>query len=234
MAFDPETGLFAFADQYGFLVFRTNPNRARSKKWLLIDRRNTVSTGGRVCDLTFILSANTQTKRLFIGTTNGAMIWTGKDEPFFQLNLNNMHVARCIVSNNGTMLAASTPDLRVLMWPILASGLDLADQRVFRIPTGRNHCPLIPGAPLAFFGDDHLLTADPLGRIYLINTWGEEQDSLNLTAWYLSTISFTDNWLYVTSINHVNEVHINAYSNNNGNMRRYSQDINNHGSIHAT
>ncbi|KAG8714291.1 hypothetical protein FRC08_012127 [Ceratobasidium sp. 394] len=226
LAYDSVTGLFAFADRKGnLLVFRLHLERSHSKKWRLIDQRTTFTTGGQVSDMRFF--GNTRNKQLFIGLDNGAMIWTGVRQPFKQLDLDDFSVSNCTISEDGAMMAVATRDLRIIVWPLLASGPDLKDPRVFTIPADLAHSSFTPGAAISFVKGRYLLIAYPLGGVCLLSEDGEPDWIATFANLRVKSIICYDKWVYLTTLDPVNAVHVNAFTSDLTAIQKFDASANN-------
>ncbi|KAG9087536.1 hypothetical protein FRC06_002492 [Ceratobasidium sp. 370] len=84
-------------------------------------------------------------------------------------------VGYCIMSPNGQWLAATSGDLSVSIWPLAAAGPVVDQRRTFIIPTGQDWADTVDQVPIAFLGDSSVLTADPIGTIYVLSFEGEVQ-----------------------------------------------------------
>ncbi|KAF8594171.1 hypothetical protein BDV93DRAFT_565701 [Ceratobasidium sp. AG-I] len=214
LAYDLSTGFFAFANQHALFVFRLYLERARSRKWRLISEVECDPgvCDRKICSLQFLGIGKGQ---LYVGMNQGAIIWTGPRQPTVELGMGDISSGKCVVSHDGRFLAISTNDLQVVVIPVLPNGIDPTQQHTFRIPMGRNYIPLILPAPICFTHDNKILTADPFGRVYMLNSKAEEVTSLSFGGQYsyITSIICHASWMYLTSVSCWNTINTDAFSN---------------------
>ncbi|KAG9091290.1 hypothetical protein FS749_016656 [Ceratobasidium sp. UAMH 11750] len=217
LAYDPDTGLFAYADRNNsLLVFRLHLEQSSVKTCQLIDQRMGVSPLGNVTEIKFFGSVTiTQTKSLFIGMEFSTGIWMGEKHPIIEFKINHFSVAKAVISQDGRMMAIITPELRVIIWPLLPSGPDYSDERTFQIPVGPNNFPLGSIAPLAFVQGGDLMTANPFGGVYLLSERAEQRWMFDFSSKCVKSILCHGSWIYMTSVDTYNVIRADAYTNVN-------------------
>ncbi|KAG8735816.1 hypothetical protein FRC10_010103, partial [Ceratobasidium sp. 414] len=131
---------------------------------------------------------STNDKSLFAATEFGFAVWVFSDKSLSWYERANSHVIEhCAVSLDSRMLAASTRNFCVLMWPLSASGPISKRQRTFKIPlpTGRDWISKANSSPVSFLDANSIVTADPAGTVYIVSLDGQVQRTFSVGDNYL-------------------------------------------------
>ncbi|QRV96137.1 hypothetical protein RhiJN_24155 [Ceratobasidium sp. AG-Ba] len=193
--YDPASDLFALGLSGEVQIW----SGARERSWTLVE---TIPCGHNARGPFWILDsmAFVNDGRLVI------MTHYGKNFVWQEINAEDGFTS-CVVSPNKRSIACGTSDYIVYVWPVHDERPYLGDSAhepfVFKIPTGREW---LEGAdvgttPLSYLDDESILTADPIGTVYVITPRGETKHRFSVGQnYFIRTITAHESMVYITAI----------------------------------
>ncbi|KAG8707829.1 hypothetical protein FRC08_000265 [Ceratobasidium sp. 394] len=180
MDFDPLQRRLAIALDGEIQFWNLTVTKRGQKEWMAFDALKFQHNGHKqpVSSILFF----GENRNLLAATSCGFVIWTGKGNSPLHYERGQYglpSIGQCALAPDETMLATSTSDFTILIWPLSDSGLIMDQhQRIFKIPTGRDQANT-NSAPVAFL-DESVVTADLLDNIYVLSRNGEIKHSVSV------------------------------------------------------
>ncbi|QRV99703.1 hypothetical protein RhiJN_27737 [Ceratobasidium sp. AG-Ba] len=201
--YDSASGFFALGLSDGVQIW----GRARERSWTLVD---TIPCGHKAHGPYWIPDsmAFINDGQLVIMTRYGIGIWAGAGKDFvWQESGAEDGFTSCVVSPNKRSIACGTSDYIVYIWPVRDERPYLGDSWqkpfVFKIPTGREWLEEadVGATPLNYLDDESILTADPIGTIYVISPQGETKHKFSVGQnYFIRTITAHKSMVYIVAI----------------------------------
>ncbi|KAG9097330.1 hypothetical protein FS749_006572 [Ceratobasidium sp. UAMH 11750] len=161
-------------------------------RWVLYNMIQCLENDWYATAMTFFGENN---HSLCVVTPSGFITWTYKEKSSFRCYNHEFEavVTHCVVSLDNLLMAGSTCDRSILIWPLQATGPVISEQQTFDIPTGRSWVEYAESAPLAYFDAETVITADPIGNIYLLSLEGEPKHVFSVgDNYFIHSISMSD------------------------------------------
>ncbi|QRV84459.1 hypothetical protein RhiJN_12475 [Ceratobasidium sp. AG-Ba] len=147
-------------------------------------------------------------RQLAIMTRYGIGIWTGVGCAFtWQENGAEDGFTSCVVLPDKKSIACGTCDYTVYIWPVRDEspyiGGSWEKPHVFEVPTGREWLEVsyVGTTPLAYLDGKSILTADPLGTVYVISPRGDIKHKFSVGQnYFVRTIAVHEAMVYIVAI----------------------------------
>ncbi|KAG8735820.1 hypothetical protein FRC10_010107 [Ceratobasidium sp. 414] len=172
---DPIRNLIAISFIGEIQIWCLRLDSTRRRRWVLYDTIRYIDNGDDWC-ATAMVFFGANNRSLCAATFSGFIIWTYADKSFRWHDHDfKAEISHCVVSPDSLSMVASTSDHSILIWPLQAEGPVTSEQRTFDIPTGRSWIEYAESAPLAYFDAKTVVTADPIGNIYVLSLEGQSK-----------------------------------------------------------
>ncbi|KAG9084490.1 hypothetical protein FRC06_004064, partial [Ceratobasidium sp. 370] len=198
---DPIRNLIAISFIGEIQIWCLRLDSTRRRRWVLYDTIRYIDNGNDWC-ATAMVFFGVNNRSLCAATFSGFIIWTYTDKSFRRYDHNfKAEISHCVVSPDSLSMAASTSDRSILIWPLQAEGPVTSEQRTFNIPTGRSWIEYAESAPLAYFDAKTVITADPIGNIYVLSLEGQPKHVLPVGEnYFVCSILVSDLMINVVAI----------------------------------
>ncbi|KAG8710542.1 hypothetical protein FRC08_017025 [Ceratobasidium sp. 394] len=188
LCYDPIHSLLAvgFIEEVQILSLRLDAGRRR--RWVLFDQFDCPHPGMPWLPSAMEFYGSTDRFLFISSATKGFTVWAYKDKSISWFQGDDESAAGpCAISPDNQSLAVSfcsDTHFGISIWPLSTTGPIMEREKSYKIPTGQVWIEWAEFAPLAFLDSKLVITADPVGTIYIVSVDGQTKHTFSVGVNY--------------------------------------------------